>query len=354
MAIIFKTKGLLDQKAVTTFGMNAKPKTETPFGFFGTGLKYAIAILVRHNIPVSFWIGNKEYVFYAKDIDFREKQFHQVMMKQRNSIIGRWTYKELPFTTELGKHWQLWQAFRELYANTQDENGETFSGIVSGGDPEYTYIVVDSQEFEDIFHERSKVFLPGGLRFKEGNQSIQIFEESSQYLYYRGVRVVDLKKPSLYTYNVLSKQELTEDRTFKYSWEVSRTIASYIVTSTDAKFISRIINADGDACYEGELDFDMVWAPPSNVFHEIMRKKNIRKTSYSILPRISTYYQKYDPPPEIPNEQKLWYRLDAFGKRLNSAWEAGELDAHIQNGVFLDDDLSILVETVAYLKGRNE
>lgn len=45
--IIFRNKGVIDPKSITTFGVSSK---ENPgaIGFFGTGLKYAIAILLRH------------------------------------------------------------------------------------------------------------------------------------------------------------------------------------------------------------------------------------------------------------------------------------------------------------------
>lgn len=45
--IIFRNAGTIDPKSITTFGVSSK---ENPgaIGFFGTGLKYALAILLRH------------------------------------------------------------------------------------------------------------------------------------------------------------------------------------------------------------------------------------------------------------------------------------------------------------------
>jgi len=44
--IVFGNDGGLDLQAAMTFGVSAK-ETNNPFGQFGTGLKYAVAILLR-------------------------------------------------------------------------------------------------------------------------------------------------------------------------------------------------------------------------------------------------------------------------------------------------------------------
>jgi len=44
--IIFHNQGELDIRAVTTFGLSVK-KNDNPIGYFGTGLKYAIAALPK-------------------------------------------------------------------------------------------------------------------------------------------------------------------------------------------------------------------------------------------------------------------------------------------------------------------
>lgn len=316
--IVFKTPGLLDLKSATTFGMNAKPKTDNPIGFFGTGLKYAIAVLVRHGIPLTILIGDKQYDFYVKDIEFREKGFGLVMYKARQGLVARWKYVELPYTTELGKHWELWQAFRELESNTRDEGGETYHDTANIdmhiGEPGHTKIIVGGDAFEKVWAEREKIFLPGGLTTYDQDSNLQIMKQPSNHLYYRGLRVMDLEKPSQFTYNILSKVDLTEDRTLKHPYQVSQVIAGYIVRSKDKEMVAKILSTDPEKFYEGRLDFDYVWESPSETFMEIMDKKTRRaaaaNVSASVLPRASSYYSRYTPPPPpIPDEQKLWFKL---------------------------------------------
>jgi hypothetical protein len=44
--VVFENPGEIDAAAIRTFGVSVK-EGENPIGFFGTGLKYAIAILLR-------------------------------------------------------------------------------------------------------------------------------------------------------------------------------------------------------------------------------------------------------------------------------------------------------------------
>lgn len=314
--IVFETPGLLDLKAITTFGMNAKPNTKNPIGFFGTGLKYAIAVLVRNKIPVTIFIGNKQYDFYVKDIEFREKGFGMVMYKARQGLVAKWKYVELPFTTELGKNWELWQAFREIESNTRDENGRTYHDTASIeqhlGKEGYTKIVIGGEAFAQVWAERDKVFLPEGLSVWDYSDDIQILKQPSQHIYYRGLRVQDLEKPSMFTYNILKPMDLTEDRTLKYSWVANSTIAEWVARSKDQETVAKILSADDDKFFEGKLDFDSVYVAPGEVFMDIVRKKKAREGT--VLPRALTYYSKYTPPPTSPEaiNQKYWYKLQKW------------------------------------------
>lgn len=353
--VTFKTPGQLDLKALTTFGMNAKPNTKNPIGFFGTGFKYAIAILVRNKIPVTIFTGHKQYDFYVKDIEFRDKGFGQVMYKARQGLVSRWRYVELPFTTELGKNWELWQAFRELESNTRDEGGFTFvsNEVNTNYHPGYfvepdsssytdysnTYIVVGpSEEFAEVYAKRHEIFLPDGIQEYDYNKRIQVFAKQSNHVYFRGLRVYDLDKPSLYTYNILCHQELTEDRTIKYPSLANIEIAEWVTNCEDPQVVAAIVGANPDKFYEGKLEFDYLQNTPSNTFLNIVRKKKSR--SSSLLPRVSTYYTRYTtPPPDAPMETKLWYKLEQIRERGNE-WLG-------------DGDKETINTIVDYLKGQN-
>jgi hypothetical protein len=61
--------GLIPMEAVTTMGVSAK-EGENPIGFFGTGLKYAIASLLRTSHKITIWRGLDRYDFATEPARF--------------------------------------------------------------------------------------------------------------------------------------------------------------------------------------------------------------------------------------------------------------------------------------------
>tara|TARA_R110000787_G_scaffold631_4_gene2336 strand:- start:164 stop:427 length:264 start_codon:yes stop_codon:yes gene_type:complete len=84
--LIFQNDGVLPIEGFTTFGMSAKPGSTNPIGKFGTGLKNAVAIILRLGGSITVWRGDLEYVFYTRSEDFRGKSFDKVRMKRRRAL----------------------------------------------------------------------------------------------------------------------------------------------------------------------------------------------------------------------------------------------------------------------------
>jgi hypothetical protein len=308
MAIVFETPGYIDIRSFTTFGVNSKPNSPSPIGHFGTGLKYAIAVLARHKIPVTLYIGSREYSFYTQDNDFRGKEFAFVRMYQRKWLGERWSRKRstpLPFTTELGKNWELWQAYRELHSNTLDEGGtitewqvseDNIADIIRANNKDRTRLLIYGPQFAEAYHQRHRTFLPGALQSSEG-ATIQVLKAPSEHLYWRGMRVMDFdkKQPSIFTWNILGAMTLTEDRTLKYVWEAQHIIANYVAQSDDPQLIEAVIKAT-DKVFESRLDFEYMLTLPSETFKRVVRE---HQRLSPVRAGISAYYGRYaDPPPE--------------------------------------------------------
>lgn len=295
MSIVHETPGLIDIRSFTTFGLHVKPNSNSPIGKFGTGLKYAVATLLRLGCKIRVFIGLVEYEFITVNDKFRDVEVKMCRMRKRSSLLKKWSYESLPFTTEHGKFWEAWQAFRELESNTRDEGGVTlrFESLELVPHPDKTIILVDGDEYQKAYDDRDKIFLPNALTKREGDDRVQVFNEPSKHLYWRGIRVFDLELPSVYTYNILENMDLTEDRTLKYVWEAQSKIAGYVARSKDTKLINAVVSADVEKFFEGRLDFDYAYEAPSDQFKEVIYKKKSRG-SY-ISPRALTYYSKYTP-----------------------------------------------------------
>ena len=282
-AIVFETPGLIDIRAFTIMGAHAKPNTDAPIGYFGTGLKYALATIIREGGEVVAFVGRDRFRFSKAQSTFRGSPLETVRMSRLKDGNVKETSYELPFTTAMGKNWKPWMAYREMASNTFDEGGsirtDTEAGSFLGwygdvgwlnGNEGRTTIVVVLSSFAEAHAYRDDVFLRDGLRAGKG---IQVLPGESDKLWWRGMRVLDLPKPSLFTYNLLDPIELTEDRTLKWEHEARRMIAKWVVGEATADQAEAILKAKPDT-WESILDFPG-WAmpAPSPAFREVLTER---------------------------------------------------------------------------------
>ena len=319
--VVFQTDTLLDRRSFTTFGLNAKPNTTTPIGFFGTGLKYAIAVLVREGIPLSIYSGALHYEFYVRKTKYRESDVQEIKCRIRKTDQrkpSKPSYIRLPFTTELGKTWELWQAFRELESNTRDEGGTTTlvpDGSIPIDSKDKTQIIVRGNAFTQVYHDRASIFLPDSLRrhkfaenMPEGESvDVEVFDEPSRYVYYRGVRVLDLNQnnyrqdreenpiTSRYTYNFVRSMDLTEDRTLKYPFLALATLGRFLSTCRNKDLVKAVLAVDEERFWESEIDFDNQYTTPSNEF--MGGYSEVAKPLAGARKFMTSYTARTNPPP---------------------------------------------------------
>src|SRR6185437_6468608 len=111
--VVFENRGEIDPIAIRTFGVSVK-ESENPIGFFGTGLKYALAILLRTKHRITIQSGERVLHVGTREAVVRGERFDLI------TLDG----EPLGFTTQVGKTWAVWMAYRELYCNARDEGGE--------------------------------------------------------------------------------------------------------------------------------------------------------------------------------------------------------------------------------------
>lgn len=294
--IVHRTPGLLDLVAVETVGLSAKPGTDHPIGKFGTGLKYAIAVIVRLGGEIDIWVGQERVRFTAHDFDFRGVAHQRMRMHiEGHTIFNLPTsrVRELPFTTDYGKFWEAWMAYRELRSNTIDEGGDTWETDHehAWGIPGQTTIVVRLPAYAEAHASADQHFLPGAATVRSGSERIQVIDGKSSHVYFRGLRVMDLEKPSAFTYNILQDIELTEDRTVRNPWQVRSILASHLLESDDERMIERIVTVKKEEGWEFNTEFPS-WATPSPAFRKVMERH-----PKSAWPSAMGYYGRHDTRP---------------------------------------------------------
>lgn len=284
MYAVFENKGTLDMRALTVMGVNAKPKTTTPIGYFGTGLKYAMAILTRMGACVYVQPGDgTEYVVKSRRSEFRDKHFEFLYLEGLND-----QELALPFTTELGKNWELWQVVRELECNTRDENGEfimlrnhpipeegTVRFIVTDKDILSMTANIDDQyiSLEKIVNTfgdpiatqinklRNTVFfdmIPDKVH--ELTNEVQAIEIQSGAIYLNKVLTGASPKKNAFIYNLNARLSLTEDRSLQYMSQAESRISDGVLKSTDTYVLRRIL-ACGETVSEWNWFADGIYGP---------------------------------------------------------------------------------------------
>jgi hypothetical protein len=184
---------------------------------------------------------------------------------------------ELGFTTQVGKTWELWMAYRELHCNCRDEGGTVF--VANQGEalpeptPGKTRVIVSGEDFRNEHDRRSSFLIVGEPWLKLNN--CEVYEGESRGVFYRGVLVHRFPKAevSRFTYNVTGHVDLTEDRTAKNPFMFPYMIASSILSAEDESFLHDVLALD-NKYYEHHFDFrENAWgAKPAAPFLKTVEK----------------------------------------------------------------------------------
>ena len=259
--IVFENKGEIDPVAMTTFGVSVKIGTN-PIGFFGTGFKYAVAVLLRTGHRITVWSGTDAFRFSTRRADVRGKDFEFV-----DVCINEGAQTPIGFTTELGKTWEPWMAYRELYCNARDEGGEVYevARADQASDPrrDTTLILVDGPEIGDVHRERDLYFLEGEPDVVCGE--VGIHRRPSSALFYKGVRILRLPRPATFTYNLLGWISLTEDRTMAHPFMAEYYLSRALVQCEDPAILEEALKATRDSL-EREFDYKNCGVAPKEPF----------------------------------------------------------------------------------------
>lgn len=284
--LVFRNKGLIPEAAIMTMGVNAKIN-DNPIGQFGTGLKYAIAIILRLGGKITIYRGLKKMEFGLKKETIRKQDFNIVTMNGR----------KLGFTDQLGLNWKPWMAYRELASNVRDEGGwvkHYMRADEPGPARNETSIHVDCPELDKTHVERHTLFLNTEPVFTLPGLEVHSGTDN-QHIFYRGIRVMELPKKSKYSYNITRHVELTEDRTVLYPWWIPIEVARSITQSPNRSFLLSVLDADEvKDLWEQTLPYDngnvKDHAKPTDQFMDLCEHL---KSEKRLLSHASSFYNHW-------------------------------------------------------------
>jgi hypothetical protein len=241
------------------------------------------------------------------------------------------TMQRLGFTTELGKNWQPWQAYREYLCNAMDEGGDAYDtedeavSDMPAPESECTTITVVGQVLDDAHRDRNEIVLRGTPQWK--NVAVHVYDRPSKHAYYRGIRVHDLEYPSLFTYNIQANINLTEDRTAAYTFQIREAIRDACLTSQDPEFVRRFVGAD-DGTAEQKTDLSTMWEPSQAFLETVAAMPFMKVTNATARKALHYHTRKHlepDPTPLNEVEQKMLVKAVGFANYLGYEVTAEEI-----------------------------
>jgi hypothetical protein len=344
--IVFHNPGLIPLEAIRLMG--ASVKTEGSFGRFGTGLKYAVATIMRGGGSIRIWRGAEELRFESREASLKDKTFEEVVLVNPAAEETSDTFTSLGFTTELGKDWEPWMVLRELACNARDEGGDFFRTeqpmppCFSAKDGE-TVIAVDWDLLEaELDDNEHCVFAPAAEALTQLH-GVRVLPGPSKFLYHRGVRVWKLPKESIFTYDIVGHLDLTEDRTVKYSFIAVSTVRNMFLrvsTEAEAELVTAVVTAK-KGTWEAGFDWKgEEWATiePGPLWLETVAA--IRNNhSYSVSDSAKNVLLKHQAFRRV--ERGTWIDSEGANERLSDAAEIiEELGFDLEKvDVFITDEL---------------
>lgn len=273
MPVIFENPGIIDVKAAITMGVNVK-ESEGAFGYFGTGFKYALAVILRENCEVEIRTAESSFKFAPNKELIRGMPFNVVYMNGQ----------PLGFTTELGRNWKLWMAYRELFCNAIDEGGQAYEANSPVPEANKTYVIVHGPNFAEVHRQRGSFILESKPWLSYPGY-LDVHQQQSQGVFYRGILVHTERENLLYTYdlNPVGQLRLTEDRTLAGRWKFVESLCEATRVSDSREFIYNVLTAPMGFLEYG-LDFQSLFGGterPSETFVNVVLENQHRQGGFN-------------------------------------------------------------------------
>lgn len=223
--ILIQNDGEIETNSFELIGASTKRGEAGKIGFFGSGLKYSIAYMMRNGIDFKVFSGEKELVFSTMPETLKDKTFDRIC------ING----KPTSYTVTMGPTWKEdWFVLREIYCNALDEGTCQLIKSTENVSPSVgkTRIYIELTEplqqvinnWDKYFSdERTPLFVTpkvytSNLGNEDGsknirNQEVSVYSKKYGVIYRRGINVHENGR-MLYDYE-FEYVNINEDRTAK-------------------------------------------------------------------------------------------------------------------------------------------
>lgn len=252
--LLIQNKGEIDINALILMGGSTKRDNENAIGFFGSGNKYAIALMLKKGIKFTMYSGLSEIQITTKQVEFRDKNFQQILINGQETSL----------TTDMGPQWESWMSIREWVSNSIDEGESNVitDTTIKDGKEGYTRVYIEHHpDIVEVINNWSKYFAFDRIDSIVSNQDGTIYpnidhEKSSLLLYRKGIQCYHMPtQKALYTYDI-PVLPINESRVLSSTWDARVYIAKFLNKNATVE-IARYILSNGavDNYYENHLDY---------------------------------------------------------------------------------------------------
>lgn len=256
--ILIQNDGEIESNSFELIGASTKRNEAGKIGFFGSGLKYSIAYLMRQNIGFKVFSGEQELVFTTIPEMLKEQSFDRIC------ING----KPTSYTVTMGPTWKEdWFVLREIYCNALDEGScqlvkETdMVNSVAGKTRIYVELTEPLKKVINnwdayFLDEREPIFIAKkaytcflGTEDSTGDyiteQDLSVYPKTEGVLFRRGIRVY--KKTSWLFDYAAHYVNINEDRTAKSSAALSYAIADMAAHFSNESWLKTILRSKDES-----------------------------------------------------------------------------------------------------------
>jgi hypothetical protein len=282
--ILIQNDGEIETNSFELIGASTKRGETGKIGFFGSGLKYSIAYMMRNNIDFKVYSGIRELKFTTTPEALKEQSFDRIC------ING----KPTSYTVTMGPTWKEdWFVLREIYCNALDESSCQLIKSTETVQPSIgkTRIYIElTKKLKSVIgnwdryfsDERTPLFTTNKIytsnfgnedgRESVRHQLVKVYNKKHGVIYRRGINVGE-KTNMLFDYE-LEFVNINEDRTARNMNFISYMFADMAGQLDNEDWVKSILRTaqDDEKCSEyASLSYD---TPEQNISQKWVKFSN--------------------------------------------------------------------------------